>query len=72
MVDGFNFVTDNDLRREIRAMLKESSQGQVAKRLCISQTQLSQFLDRSRPHASYPLLKKMGCDSTRYYRRNGG
>jgi hypothetical protein len=71
MVDVFTFVSDSDLRSELRLMLRHDSQTQLAKKLRISQTQLHQFVHGARPNASDKLLKAMGCKPVRYYQRNG-
>ena len=62
------YATDKDLRGQIRKMLARDSQDAVAKRLGMSQPALSQFLNGSRPHASYEMLRRLGMSTTRYYR----
>jgi predicted transcriptional regulator len=63
------FVSEDDLRKQIRTMLSHESQAAVAYNLGISQPALSQFLDGSRPHASEQLLAHMGCNPMRFYQK---
>jgi hypothetical protein len=72
--DGRSYV-DDDLIRE--RLAKELNTGMTRKEMCgwlrISEPFLSQFLSRARPHASPTMLKRLGYDQTRYYKRmNGG
>jgi hypothetical protein len=64
------YMTDDLIRQRLAA---ELNRGATRKQLCqwlrISEPFLSQFLSRARPHASPTMLKVLGYDQTRYYRR---
>ena len=68
MLNGF--ANDDLIRQRLAA---ELNKGTTRKELCqwlrISEPFLSQILNRSRPHASPMMLKVLGYDQTRYYRR---
>ena len=64
-----NYVTDYDLRSQIRRMLLNNSQTDVGKKLGISQPKLSQYLNGARPHASDRMLARMGYKRTRFYQK---
>ena len=63
------FVSDDDLRQQIRKMLAHGPQAAVAQQLGMSQPALSQFLDGSRPHASDAMLARMGYELKRFYQK---
>jgi len=69
MRDGY--VNDDLIRQRIAAELNRgtTTRKQMAQRLRISEPFLSQFLSRVRPHASPVMLKVLGYDLTRYYKR---
>jgi predicted transcriptional regulator len=66
--DGY--ASDDLIRQRLAA---ELNKGATRKQLCqwlrISEPFLSQFLSRARPHASPTMLKVLGYDPARYYKR---
>jgi predicted transcriptional regulator len=66
------YMTDDLIRQRLAA---ELNRGATRKQLChwlqISEPFLSQFLSRTRPHASPTMLKMLGYDPIRYYKRTG-
>lgn len=69
MRDGY--VNDDLIRQRIAAELNRgtTTRKQMAQRLRISEPFLSQFLSRVRPHASATMLRVLGYDPTRHYKR---
>jgi len=70
--NGKDYASDEVIRQRLAA---ELNRGATRKEICqwlrISEPFLSQFLTRDRPHASRTMLKVLGYDPTRYYRRVG-
>jgi hypothetical protein len=69
-MDRNGFASDDFIRQRLAA---ELNRGATRKDICrwlrISEPFLSQFLSRARPHASPTMLKVLGYDPARYYKR---
>lgn len=64
------FVDDDAIRVKLMVALNRgTTRDELAKQLGISKPFLSQFLNRSRPHASAVMLTRLGYDLVRYYKR---
>jgi predicted transcriptional regulator len=51
---------DEHIRRQLKQLLKDTTQMKLSKKLGISQTKLSQYIDGTRPHASDKMLSRLG------------
>jgi predicted transcriptional regulator len=64
------YADDDMIRQRIATALNDGmSRKQAARWLGISEPKLSQYLNRTRPHASRVMLRRLNYGDTRYYRR---
>ena len=65
------YTTDDLIRAQLHTTLEQgATRQQLCEQLGISEPFLSQFLNRSRQHASAIMLRRLGYDDeTRYYKR---